>query len=66
MAQEFIDVLDGNTSHKYVEHVCKVEEVYRVADALVEEDIECNLIDSDSDQDQEIYEDMYDEDDDNV
>ena len=55
MAQEFIDVLDGNTSHKYVEHVRKAEEVYRVADALVE-DIECNLIDSDSDQ--EIDEDM--------
>ena len=63
LAQEFIDALDYSISHKYVEHVRKVEEVFRVADAPVEEDIECNIIGSESDPDQDTEEDMCGDDD---
>ena len=63
MSWEFIDALDYGTSHKYVEHVRKVEEVFRIAN-VVEEDIECNISDSDSDQGQNTEEDMWGNDDD--
>ena len=64
MTAEFIDALDYSTSHKYIEHVRKVEEVFRVADVLVEEDTECNITDLDSDQVQDIEEDTWGVDDD--
>ena len=63
LVQEFIDAVDYSISHNYVEHVRKVEEVSRVANALVEEDIECNIIDSESDPDQDTEEDMCGDDD---
>ena len=59
MATEFIDALDRSTSHKYVEHVRKVEEVFRVADVFVEEDTGCKIINLDSDQGQDIEEDTW-------
>ena len=55
LAQEFIDAFDCNISHKHVEHVRKMKEVFRVVDALAEEDIGCDIIDSLSDQEQGIH-----------
>ena len=64
MTREVIVALDYSTSHKYVKHVRKVEEVFRVVDALVEEVIECNTIDSDFDQVQDTEEEIWGDDDD--
>ena len=44
----------------------KVEEAFRLADAVVEKEIEPNLIDSDSDDDLGIDEDVHDEDDNDI
>ena len=62
--RKFIDALNSNTSHKYVGHVRKVEEVSCVTNALVEEGTEYLLIDWDSDESQDTDGDMSDEDDD--
>ena len=43
--RKFIDALNSNTSHKYVGHVRKVEEVSFVTNALVEEGTEYLPID---------------------
>lgn len=64
LTQEFMDGLDRDTSQKYIQHVRKVEEVFRLADAIVEEEIEPNLVDSDSDDDRDMTEIICDKEDD--
>ena len=49
LSREFIDTFDADAYRKCIEHVRKVEENFGVADTLVEEVIESDLVDSDSD-----------------
>ena len=66
MSEEYIAALDKETSRRFIEHVRKVEEKFRIAHDFVEENIEPYLLSEDEDDESDADIDTNDEEDVNL
>jgi hypothetical protein len=55
LALEFMAAVDKDLAQSFIEHTQKVEEIFKTADAFVEDSVEPQLIDTDDENDLELH-----------